>query len=531
MIEGFKSPSTLWWRGGAIYHVYVRSFADGNGDGVGDLPGLISRLDYLEDLGVDGVWLSPTMPSPNRDWGYDVADYRGVHDEFGTLEDMDRLIAAARKKGIGILLDLVPNHTSSEHPWFVDACSGLHSRYRNYYVWAGPRDDGSAPNNWLDATGASAWTLDVDSGQYYLHNFLPSQPDLNWWNPEVHAEFEKLLRFWFDRGVAGFRIDVAHGLYKDFGLRDDPLAIDMPAAFDHFGLVESFSKNRPEVHDIYRSWRKIADGYEPPRLLLGETWVGEMERLASFYGSDDELNLAFNFPFLFSEFSASALARVVASTLESLPLKSIPVWTLSNHDVSRFATRWASDREDKTRLALAILLTLPGTVVLYYGDELGLGDVEVALEDQKDEMTSGVSGIHFQRDSARTPMPWSSDPGQGFVMDDVTPWLPFGEHNGKDVASQLSDKTSTLNLCKELLQLRRQSHGSSLSYEEIPSAEGVWHYRVGDVIVFANFTDQPEALKLAEPLQYLSSKPDKSWVRASSSRIEVDPWEAIVWTI
>ena len=308
-----------WWHGATLYQIYVRSWQDTNDDGYGDLNGVTAHLDYLSWLGVDGIWLSPTMPSPDEDWGYDVSDYMGVHPELGTLADLDRLIAEAGQRDLRVLLDLVPNHTSSAHPWFVEAVSDPRSPHREFYVWADPAPDGGPPNNWLAATGAPAWTLDEASGQYYLHNFLPSQPDLNWWNLSVHQAFQDILRFWFDRGVAGFRIDVAQGLYKDAQLRDDPPAPEGEVVRGRFGLAQVYSANRPESHGVFRDWRKIAESYPVPRVLLGETWVGNLDALAAFHGQGDELQLTFNFPFIFSPFTADALSAVVGETLEKLP--------------------------------------------------------------------------------------------------------------------------------------------------------------------------------------------------------------------
>src|SRR6266851_6286131 len=282
-----KRRAARWWHGATLYQVYIRSWLDTNGDGYGDLPGVLVKLDYLAWLGVDGVWLSPTMPSPDEDWGYDVSDYMGVHPELGTLADLDRLIAEAGQRDMRVLLDLVPNHTSSAHPWFVEAVSDPASPHREFYVWADPAPDGGPPNNWLAATGAPAWTLDEASGQYYLHNFLPSQPDLNWWNPAVHQSLAGILRFWFDRGVAGFRIDVAHGLYKDAQLRDDPPSAEGGLVRGRFGLAQVYSANRPESHGVFRDWRKIAESYPVPRVLLGETWVGDLGALAAFHGEGD----------------------------------------------------------------------------------------------------------------------------------------------------------------------------------------------------------------------------------------------------
>jgi alpha-glucosidase len=497
-----KANGTRWWHGAALYQIYVRSWRDTDADGYGDLPGVIAGLDYLQWLGIDGIWLSPTMPSPDQDWGYDVSDYLAVHPELGTLADMDKLIAEAGQRGIKVVLDLVPNHTSSAHAWFTDARSGRDSAHRSYYVWADPvkgeseggmAGGGAPPNNWRDATGGSAWTLDDVGGQYYLHNFLPVMPDLNWWEPRVHEEFREIIRFWLDRGVAGFRVDVAHGLYKDAQLRDNPPLIGGGRLDGGFGLRPVYSSHRPETHAVYRDWRRIADGYAPQRLLLGETWMGDLGKMASYYGQNDELDLAFNFPFVFAEFSADALAGVVDQTLAALPAGASPVWMASNHDISRFPTRWGGGDERKARLALLVLATLPGTTTFYYGDEIAMTDVAVPSELRRDRFTPGVGA--GGRDAERTPMQWNASPSAGFTADGVTPWLPFGDNTSRNVAAQRDDPGSTLRLTHDLLALRRSAFaGQVVGYERLPAPPGVWSYRSGPLLVTANFTGQPVAL-------------------------------------
>src|ERR1022692_4300646 len=486
-----------WWHGAVLYQLYVRSWLDTDGDGYGDLGGVIAGLDYLSWLGVDGVWLSPTMPSPDDDWGYDVSDYLGVHPDLGTMADMDTLIAEAGRRGMRVLLDLVPNHTSSAHPWFVDAAGSSDSGHRDFYVWAGPGPDGGPPNNWLDATGGPAWAWHEPTGQYYLHNFLPSQPDLNWWEPRVHSEFAEILRFWLDRGVAGVRIDVAHGLYKDAELRDNPPATgDAPMA-GRFGLQPVYNANRPQTHGVYRDWRRIADsypaGYPGGRLLRGETWVAEPARLAAFYGDDDELQLAFNFPFVFAELTAPGLSGVVAETMARLPAGACPVWTASNHDAGRFPSRWCGGDERKTRLALLVLATLPGTTVLYYGDEIGMTDVLVPLELQQDKMSrGGGNGWEGNRDRARTPMQWDSSPAGGFTAEQVTPWLPAGHTAAVNVAGQREDPGSVLRFCRDLISLRHAEFGGQIgSYQVLPAPPGAWAYQAGRLTVLANFSGRP----------------------------------------
>jgi alpha-glucosidase len=442
----------MWWRDGVLYQIYPRPFADSDGDGIGDLRGVTERLDHLAGLGVDGIWLSPITPSPNADWGYDVADYCDVDPDFGTLADLDALVAAAGTRGIRVVLDLVPNHTSIEHPWFVDAQSSRTAAHRDWYVWADPLPDGSPPNNWASGFGGSAWELDPGTGQYFLHQFLPAQADLNWWDDDLRAEFERILRFWFDRGVAGFRIDVAQMLVKDRELRDNPPA----GPDDHWyarviGQRPVYNQCRPEVHDVYRRWRSLADGYAEPRLLLGETWVHDLDVLASFYGDDDELNLALNFPFIFSPFDAGTLCAVVEATEAALARNAWPVWAAGNHDVSRFPTRWADGDPARARVALLMLLTLRGTPILYYGDEIGMTDEPVAQP--VDPMG---------RDPERTPMRWD------------------------EVERQRADPTSMLNLARDLIALRRDSADLRAgAYRTLASDGGLWAWRRGAGTVVA----------------------------------------------
>jgi alpha-glucosidase len=525
-----------WWHGAVLYQLYVRSWRDSNGDGYGDLRGIIERLDHLSWLGVDGIWLSPTMPSPDQDWGYDVSDYTGVHPELGTLDDLDALVAAAGERGIRVLLDLVPNHTSSAHPWFLDAASARDAEHRDYYVWADPAPGGGPPNNWLDATGRSAWQWDAATSQYYLHNFLRGQPDLNWWLPSVHAEFREILRFWLDRGIAGFRIDVAHGLYKDPDLRDNPALPPGSAEMDgRFGLRPVYNANRPETHSVYRDWRKIAETYSPERLLLGETWVADLGRLASYYGEDDELQLAFNFPVAFADFSVAGLAHVVAQTIAALPRGACPVWTGSNHDIGRFPTRWCGGDERKTRLALLVLSTLPGTVVLYYGDEIGMTDVDVPVGLQRDNMTMGGQNPRGNRDRARTPMQWDGFASGGFTADGVRPWLPLPDPalsstTGRSVAQQRDDPGSTLRLTRRLLALRRtELAGAVPDLEVLAATQDHWIYKVGPLVVAANFSDQSASLPAAAGEVLLTSYgPEWQDRAADGAGAVLGPWEGVV---
>ena len=484
-----------WWRDAVLYHVYCRSFADSDGDGVGDLRGVVDHLDHLAWLGIGGIWLSPTMPSPNADWGYDVADYRDVDPALGTLDGLDDLVAEAGRLGIRVLLDLVPNHTSDRHPWFLDARSSPTSAHRDWYVWADPEGEtGAPPNNWLSFAGGSAWTRDEAAGRLYLHNYLAEQPDLDWWNPEVRDAFDEILRFWFDRGIAGFRIDTANRIVKDRLLRDNPPARDaLHRSVTGMPLEQRYSANRPEVHEVLRRWRRIADGYDPPRLLLGETFLFDIAAMAGYHGNgDDELQLALNLPFMFSPLAADAMRDAVTRTVDALPDGAWPLWNGSSHDVPRLATRWCGGDPARVRCALLLLLTLRGTPLLYYGDEIGMGDTTVPPDRVRDPL--GLPGsARASRDGARTPMRWRAGPGAGFTAAGVEPWLPCGSEPGVDVASQRDDPGSVLHLCRDAIRLRAatpelREGGMSL----LTAPPGVLAWRRGDSVTVAlNLGDRP----------------------------------------
>ena len=465
-----------WWRDGVLYQVYPRSFQDSNGDGVGDLNGVTSRLDHLAWLGVDGIWLSPTFPSPNADWGYDVADYFGVHPELGTAEDLDRLVAEAGSRGIRVLLDLVPNHTSDEHPWFRDSRSSREAPHRDWYVWRDPAPDGGPPNNWRSAFGGPAWTLDERTGQLFLHQFAAGQPDLNWWHEDVRQAFDEILRHWFGRGVAGVRIDTAHLIVKDRLLRDNPPADETDHPYiRRRGWKPIHTANQPEVHDVLKRWRSVCGEFDPEPVLVGETYVLDVRQLAPYYGAGDELHLAFNFPFVHAPFRAETLAGIVAETEAVLPGHGWPVWTASNHDVSRFPTRWCAGSEALIRCALMLLLTLRGTPFLYQGDEIGMPDGEIGPDDVLDP--AGV------RDVARTPMQWSGEAGGGFTAAGVRPWLPFGDYFACNVATQREDRDSVLWLARDLIELRRRF--VSAPYASLEAPAGCWAFSRGPGIAVA----------------------------------------------
>jgi alpha-glucosidase len=445
-------PGGDWWRRGVLYQIYPRSFQDSNGDGVGDLPGITARLDHLNDgtpdsLGIDGIWLSPFYPSPMADFGYDVSDYCDVGPEFGTLGDFDELLGQAHERGIRVIIDLVPNHTSEEHPWFVEARASRSNPKRDWYVWADPAADGSAPNDWRSAFPrvGRAWTIDPRTSQYYLHSFTPQQPDLNWWKPDVRKAFEEILRFWLDRGVDGFRIDVAHRTVKRRELQGHTAIENIPGILDRTPPADE-----PELHALLRTWRALLDEYDE-RMAVGEVFLFDPARLVSFYGAgDDELHLAFNFAFLRAPWSAAAFRDVVATFERLLPEGAWPDYTLSNHDNPRAVSRYAPDGDlaggrRRARLAALMLLTLRGTPFLYYGEEIGMADGPVPADRIVD-----VAG----RDPERTPMQWDGSSNADFSTGD--PWLPVPpEARTVNVAAQRSDSDSIFSLYRQLIWHRR----------------------------------------------------------------------------
>jgi alpha-glucosidase len=473
-----------WWRHGVIYHIYPRSFSDANGDGVGDLAGITARLDYLNDgtpdsLGVDAIWLSPFYPSPMKDFGYDVADYTGVDPLFGTLEDFDTLVTEAHARGIRVVVDLVPNHTSDQHPWFLESRSSLQSPKRDWYVWADSKPDGQPPNNWMSAfpRAGRAWTFEEPTGQWYLHSFLPEQPDLNWWSPEVRAAMDEVMRFWLDRGVDGFRIDVAHRMAKDPQLRDNPL-VAMGDEHDPTGQararrlaemqLELYDEDWPEVHEILRRFRRTLDAYDD-RMAVGEVYVLDLRKLARYYGSGrDELHLAHNFVFLHQPWKPEAFRSVVDEYTALLPADAWPAQFLGNHDHSRAASRYdeGGNGPARARVGAMMVLTLRGTPFLYYGEELGMLDGEIPPERVVD-----VDG----RDPERTPMQWDASPGAGFSLPGggaapPEPWLPVAASAERiNVEVEREDPTSMLSLCRRLIWYRKGSEAlRSGSYRSLP---------------------------------------------------------------
>ena len=486
-----------------IYQVYPRSFADANGDGVGDLLGIISKLDYLEWLGVDAVWLSPFYPSPMVDFGYDVADYCDVDPLFGTLEDFDELVEETRKRGIRTIIDLVPNHTSNKHPWFVESRSSRDNPRRSWYVWCDPAPDGGPPNNWESFhTGESAWEWDEQTGQYYLHTFQVEQPDLNWQNPEVREAMYEVMRFWLDRGVAGFRIDALTHAAKDLRFRDNPPNPDWKAGDPVWKRqIRAYSEDRPEIMDIVREMRTVADKYEGDRVLIGEMYL-PLERLMEYYGTEqDGLHLPFNFALLrLSEWEPEAVGTLVEAYEAALPENAWPNWVLGNHDNPRIASRIGPT---PARAAQMLLLTLRGTPTCYYGDEIGQQDVDIPPDKIQDPQ--GVHDPDYNRDPARTPMQWTAGANAGYGPETVEPWLPVAEdYDEVNVETQQSDPCSMLALFRRLVTLRRELPALTVgSYRSLNAGNSsilayLREHGGQRVLVVLNFGSEDQVLDLSE---------------------------------
>ena len=445
--------SHSWWQTGVIYQAYPRSFMDSNGDGVGDLQGIIGKLDYLRWLGVDALWLSPINPSPMADFGYDVSNYVDIHPLFGTLADFDTLVRESHARNLKLILDFVPNHTSDEHVWFQESRSSRESEKRDWYIWHDPAPDGGPPNNWISYFGGSAWEFDVPTGQYYLHLFDVKQPDLNWRNPQVRAVMYDALRFWLDRGVDGFRVDVISMMIKDDQFRDNPPNPDWkPGDNPDYSQQRLYTDDRPEVHDLIREMRAVVDSY-PDRVMIGEIYL-PVSQLVQYYGPTlDEAHLPFNFQFvLLPQWNAQILRETVDAYEKEIPEGAWPNWVLGNHDRSRITTRVG---REQARIAQMLLLTLRGTPTCYYGDEIAMLDVKIPLELIQDPRGKN-NGPAYSRDPQRTPMQWDTSVHAGFCATGVEPWLPVADdYRSYNVASEQNDPHSDLMLVRSLLALRK----------------------------------------------------------------------------
>ena len=483
-----------WWKRAVIYQVYPRSFQDSDGDGLGDLRGILSRLDHLVMLGVDALWLSPIFPSPMADFGYDVSNYVGIDPRFGTMADFDALLAAAHARGLKVILDFVPNHTSDRHPWFEASRSSRTDPKRDWYIWHDGAPDGGPPNNWLSHFAGSAWEWDATTRQYYLHSFLKEQPDLNWRNPNVKTAMYDVLYFWLERGVDGFRVDVLWVLIKDDKLRNNPPNPDYRAGqTSRDSLLSVYDSDRPEVQGIVAEMRAILDGFAGNRLLIGEIYL-PVTRLVAYYGRDLKgAQMPFNFQLIGAPWVADGLAKLIRDYEAALPPGAWPNWVLSNHDQSRIGTRIGPAQ---AKVAAMLLLTLRGTPTIYYGEEIGMVDVPIPAALVQDPAEKRQPGLGLGRDPERTPMPWDGSPGGGFTAG--TPWLPLDPgHAAQNVAACTEEPRSILHLYQRLIELRRTQPALLLGdIESVESLGTVLRYvrRHGDkrFTIVLNLGHRPE---------------------------------------
>jgi alpha-glucosidase len=509
-----------WWKRAVIYEVYPRSFQDSNGDGIGDLRGILDRLDYLVDLGVDALWVAPIYPSPMADFGYDVADYCEIDPIFGSMSDFDLLLEQVHRCGLRMILDFVPNHTSEQHPWFLESRSSRDNAKRDWYIW---RD---RPNNWTSNFGGSAWEFDELTGQYYYHSFLKQQPDLNWRNPTVKAAMFDVLRFWLQKGVDGFRVDVMWLIVKDDQFRDNP-----PNLSYHAGLSSNnrflpiYNANRPEVHTIVTEMRSLIDEFSD-RVLIGEIYL-PLAQLMTYYGQDLKgANLPFNFHLLQCAWSAAAVAQAIGDYYRALPECAWPNWVLGNHDQPRIGSRVG---KQQARVAAMLLLTLPGTLTVYYGEEIGMTNVPIAPEQVQDPAEKNEPGIGQGRDPERTPMCWDRSQRAGFTTG--VPWLPLGEDSHSvNVAAQQQDSSSILMLYRKLIALRK-SHPTLVSgrLDEIHVEKNILRFRrrgVEEIEVILNMTREEIAVQTPPARVLAGTRMDRDGEGAGFSTLH--PGEGLV---
>ena len=452
MNTGKLNSEKPWWKQGVIYQIYPRSFKDSNEDGIGDLKGIATQLDYLAWLEVEALWLSPIYPSPMADFGYDIADYKGVHPMFGTMSDLEWLLEKLHEKNMKLILDLVPNHTSSEHPWFKESKASINSLKRDWYIWRDPKPGGGPPNNWLSVFGGSAWQWDEETKQYYYHAFLKEQPDLNWRNEEVQAAVFDVMKFWLDKGVDGFRVDVMWHLIKDSELRDNPANPTYQEIESNYSqLLPVYSTDQPEVHEIVKGMRKLLNTYSE-KVLIGEIYL-PIKQLVAYYGVNQQgAHLPFNFQLLILPWDAQKIAVAIDQYEGALPVDGWPNWVLSNHDKPRIASRVGMQQ---AKVAAVMLLTLRGTPTIYYGDEIGIYDVPIPFDEIQDPQGLNMPDKNLSRDPARTPMQWDHSAYAGFST--IKPWLRVDKgYKRQNVKIQKDDPYSMLTLYSKLIQLRNK---------------------------------------------------------------------------
>jgi alpha-glucosidase len=497
------TKQALWWQRGIIYQIYPRSFQDRTGNGIGDLWGVRERLDYLVDLGIDAIWFSPIYPSPMKDFGYDVSDYIDINPTFGGMHAFDALLEDAHKRGLKVIIDLVPNHTSDQHAWFKESRSSRDNPKRDWYIWADPKPDGSPPNNWLSFFGGPAWTFDEKTGQYYLHQFVPEQPELNYRNPAVKQAMLEVLDFWMRKGVDGFRVDVIWLMMKDPDLRDNPPDPNWDGVNPHNSILPKYTADLPEVHGLIKEFRAVLDRY-PERFMVGEIYLPD-EQLMQYYGDDDECHTPYNMKLIQTPWKADTVRKAVDAYEAALPQGAQPNWVLGNHDQHRVASRIG---REQARMANMLLLTLRGTPTTYYGEELGMTDTPIPPEMVQDPPAVNQPEIaHIVgRDPERTPMQWDDSPNAGFCPPDVQPWLPVNDNFREvNVAAEAADPHSFLQLYKALTALRRVEPALHLgSYRSVDAGDAdVFTYvRESEgsdtFLIVLNFSDRIKTLDLSD---------------------------------
>lgn len=520
------SKDYLWWRDGVIYQIYPRSFADSNGDGIGDLQGLIGKLDYLTDLGIDAIWLSPINPSPDKDFGYDVSDYKDIDPKFGTLQDYDLLLTEAHKRGVRVIIDLVLNHSSDHHRWFVESRKSKDNPYRDWYMWQDAKD-GRVPNNWQSIFGGKAWEYDSATGQYYYHMFVKEQPDLNWRNDEVRKELLSVFSFWADRGVDGFRLDVFNEYFKDAQFRDNP---PKPGRRPFDAQEHLYDTNQPEMAGVVHDIRTILDRY-PERYVVGETFMTDMATAAKYSG-EGKLHATFDFSFMHNKWKPSGFLRSIHQWEGVMPEDSWPNYVLNNHDNPRSATRFhAPEDDERLKVAAGMLLTLRGTPFLYAGEEIGMRDIKLKRSEIQDPVGKHYWPINVGRDGCRSPMQWDNSAQAGFTTG--TPWLKIhANHVTRNVAAQLKDPRSLLNFYRRLMKIRRDTpalmRGSFMAINFDPKRVMGYLRQEGDqtVLVGLNFGKRKVRLALGDTLRHAKWELLLSNKRETTPRVE-NGWLAL----
>ncbi len=522
----------IWWKHGVIYHIYPRSFYDANDDGIGDLPGIIEKFDYLIDLGIDAIWLSPIYVSPMYDWGYDIRDYYNIDPCFGTLDDFKKLLAIAHSNNIKIIMDMVLNHTSHLHPWFIESFSSLDNPKRNWYIWHDPVN-GKTPNNWKSAYLSSAWQWHEPTQQFYLHSFLKEQPDLNWHNPEVKEEMFNVMRYWLDIGVDGFRLDVINYCYKDNRLRNNPFSLN---PFNE--QIEKYNRNRPENYTLVQEIRQRIDSYND-RMVVGEVFSyppGNPELSASYLCNGKGLNLAFDFSLLYQPLDARKIYKSIKRWYNAIPQNCWPCNVLSNHDQPRYADKHNSDNTDAVQRLLALmLLTLRGTPFIYYGEEIGMKNCSIPLRHIKDPAGKRFWPIYRGRDCSRAPMQWSDEPNAGFSRS--CSWLPIdSNYRTINVKNQIKDRYSLLNFFKDCIHLRKKH--TALTYglwEPLEKGKhGIFAYLCKTdqetLCIILNFNNNPTMLNHRYEAQWkvLYSTHRSKFEHFADLRMQCYPYEATI---